>query len=70
MVTKEAFCPFNRIRHHMGYFNQDLTYQCGIDGGLARGAQRSYKYAGHSVDPCRIEYAKTCPLYQLENKET
>ena len=54
----------------MGYFNQDLTYQCGIDGGLARGAQRSYKYAGHSVDPCRIEYAKTCPLYQLENKET
>jgi len=70
MTLKEpkALCPYIRMKHHMGFFVEGVTYVCGINGGMARGGQRSYLYKGHSRTPCTLAYTARCPHYQT--KET
>ena len=66
----DGLCPFVRKKEnlHFGVYmlagDDERTYLCGVDGGIARGGQKRKSIPFGASTPCSIEYAQTCPLYK------
>lgn len=67
--TVENECPFVRVKNslHFGVYmlagEDETSYECGIDGGIARGGNIRRSIPGGASTPCSMEYAETCHLY-------
>ena len=70
----KKICPFIRTNEslHSGIYmlagDDEITYLCGVDGGIARGGQLRRSIPRGASTPCSLEYAKTCSLY-LNNRD-
>jgi len=65
----EKECPFveTKTSLHYGIYllvgDDETSYECSIDGGIARGGNLRTSISGGVSTPCTMKYAKTCPLY-------
>ena len=72
--TVEEECPFVRVKNslHFGIYmlagEDETSYECSIDGGIARGGDIRRSIPFGASTPCNKEYAKTCPLYNEHSK--
>ena len=60
-------CSFNHLGMHNGS-RPVSTYNCSVDGGLARGGQPDSHGGIFSMDPCSLKYAENCPLFQQNRR--
>lgn len=77
LIKDRQACPFTAVGKfeplYIGIFlNAGAvdSYECGVDGGEARGGSKSTYISGATLTPCSLEYAKTCQLYQRRMRET
>lgn len=67
--TVEKECPFVKIKRslHFGVYmltgDDEVSYECSIDRGIARGGNIRRCVPFGASSPCNTEYAETCPLY-------
>ena len=72
----EGLCPFVRKKEslHFGVYmlagDDEISYLCGVDGGIARGGEQRVSTPGGARTPCSIKYAQTCPLYKSQIPES
>ena len=68
----ENECPFVRRKEssHFGSYalsgDDQISYECSIDGGIARGGNRREVVPFGASTPCSMEYAKDCLHYMNE----
>ena len=70
LVKDGQACPFTVVGEfeplYVGiYLNAGAydSYECGVDNGKARGGTGPDYLHGVILNPCSLEFAKTCPLY-------
>ena len=70
LETKTGDCPFAQLKysHHYGIYllngKDQISYECIIDDGVARGGEKRKSIPFGAVTPCSISYARDCPLYK------
>ena len=73
-------CPLNveTLRNRefiplLGMYNDSgpvPTYNCSVDGGIARGEKPDSHGGRFSMQPCSLKYAETCPLFQQYRRDS